>query len=194
MQNQFSQWYHTTNNVFSHTWYFIARKTKNAFLKLRDNLVVLYYLCTPRDKQFQHLLKPLSMFPNLSYVALSTYCAPHGLHLMLILNLRWRWIAWPSSSLCCASISLNTPLRSPKRCVRKMQINFGRVSGVAITVLLLQVSGHNLHSSRGFAEASSFTFIMSVGIGLIGTFLTVSRLLMKSRILAAAPKSKRRYD
>ena len=72
--------------------------------------------------------------------------------------------------------------------------NFGRVSGVAITVLLLQVSGHNLHSSRGFAEASSFTFIMSVGIGLIGTFLTVSRLLMKSRILAAAPKSKRRYD
>jgi len=55
--------------------------------------------------------------------------------------------------------------------------NFGRVSGVAITVLFLQISGENLHLSNGFARASSFTFTMAVVIGLIGTLLTITRLL-----------------
>lgn len=55
--------------------------------------------------------------------------------------------------------------------------NFGRVSGVAFAVLFLQVSGNNLQSSLGFAKAASFAFMMAVVIGLIGTALTISRLL-----------------
>ena len=42
----------SVQSMIPHTWYLIARKTKNFFLKLRDILVVLYYLCTPRDNNF----------------------------------------------------------------------------------------------------------------------------------------------
>lgn len=56
--------------------------------------------------------------------------------------------------------------------------NFGRVSGVAFAVLFLQASGNNLNSSTGFARASSFSFTMAVVIGLVGTFLTITRLFV----------------
>ncbi|QSO51811.1 DHA2 family efflux MFS transporter permease subunit [Alicyclobacillus curvatus] len=59
--------------------------------------------------------------------------------------------------------------------------NFGRVSGVALAVLFLQAAGSNLHSSAGFAQASSFAFTMAVIIGLTGTILTTSRLLVRPK-------------
>ena len=59
--------------------------------------------------------------------------------------------------------------------------NFGRVSGVAFAVLFLQASGSNLHSSPGFARASSFAFTMAMVIGLIGTSLTITRLLARPK-------------
>lgn len=59
--------------------------------------------------------------------------------------------------------------------------NFGRVSGVAGTVLFLQISGDNLQSVHGFAAASSFTFFMALVIGLVGTMLTMTRLLMRTK-------------
>ena len=58
--------------------------------------------------------------------------------------------------------------------------NFGRVSGVAFAVLLLQLSGTDLSSSRGFQQASSFAFYIGVAIGMVGVVLTVVRLFQPS--------------
>ena len=67
--------------------------------------------------------------------------------------------------------------------------NFGRVSGVAVTVLLLQMSGESLQSGAGFAKASSFTLIVAVGIGLLGTLFTLSRLFVRNNRLQSVSDS-----
>lgn len=54
--------------------------------------------------------------------------------------------------------------------------HFGRVSGVAVAVLLLQSSGGNLLTSAGFAQATSYAFVGSVMFGMVGTFLNVGRV------------------
>lgn len=59
--------------------------------------------------------------------------------------------------------------------------NFGRVSGVAFAVLFLQISGDDLQSAKGFAAASSFAFILTVCIGLIGTLLTMTRWFVHTK-------------
>ncbi|MCY0877108.1 MAG: DHA2 family efflux MFS transporter permease subunit [Firmicutes bacterium] len=59
--------------------------------------------------------------------------------------------------------------------------NFGRVSGVALTVLFLQWSGDSLVTAPGFARASAFTFTIAVGLGLLGTLFTMSRLWIRIR-------------
>lgn len=61
--------------------------------------------------------------------------------------------------------------------------NFGRVSGVAISVLLLQMAGSNLKTIPGFAHASSFAFTIVVVIGAIGILLTIIRFTVHRKIL-----------
>jgi len=52
---------------------------------------------------------------------------------------------------------------------------FGRVSGVAIAVLILQISGGNLQTSAGFAQASSYAFFGSIVVGILATFLNLGK-------------------
>ncbi|UOF91506.1 MFS transporter [Fodinisporobacter ferrooxydans] len=54
--------------------------------------------------------------------------------------------------------------------------NFGRVSGVAVTVLFLQISGNNLQTVTGFSKASAYTFWGAVALGALGTVLTLTRV------------------
>ncbi|KUO95323.1 MFS transporter [Ferroacidibacillus organovorans] len=69
--------------------------------------------------------------------------------------------------------------------------NFGRVAGVSVTVLFLQLSGNDLQSSDGFAHASSFAFRMGVIIGIIGTVLTVTRFLVHAKKWSVAHEPSR---
>ncbi len=69
--------------------------------------------------------------------------------------------------------------------------NFGRVVGVALTVLFLQLSGNDLQSSAGFAHASSFAFRMGVIIGIAGTVLTMTRFLVRLKKLRVAHETSR---
>ncbi len=55
--------------------------------------------------------------------------------------------------------------------------NFGRVSGIAVAVLLLQSAGANLATVQGFTMATAYAFTGSVMIGAIGVLLSASRLL-----------------
>lgn len=63
---------------------------------------------------------------------------------------------------------------------------FGRVSGVAIAVLLLQISGANLQTSAGFARASSYAFFGSIAVGLLGTLLNLGKFLTRRNNIASA--------
>ncbi|WDL98342.1 DHA2 family efflux MFS transporter permease subunit [Alicyclobacillus sp. ALC3] len=64
--------------------------------------------------------------------------------------------------------------------------NFGRVSGVAMTVLFLQMSGSTLSTMRGFSQASSFTFKLAAGIGMAGILLTMIRWTTRPRMRKTA--------
>ena len=55
--------------------------------------------------------------------------------------------------------------------------NFGRVSGIAVAVLLLQSAGANIATVQGFTMATAYAFTGSVMIGAIGVLLSASRLL-----------------
>ena len=64
--------------------------------------------------------------------------------------------------------------------------NFGRVSGVAMTILFLQMSGSTLSTMPGFSEASSFAFKMAAGIGMVGILLTVIRWTTRQSVRKTA--------
>ena len=66
---------------------------------------------------------------------------------------------------------------------------FGRVSGVAIAVLLLQISGANLHTSAGFARASSYAFFGSIVVGLLGTLLNLGKFLTRRDNVASTQEA-----
>jgi len=55
--------------------------------------------------------------------------------------------------------------------------NFGRVSGVALAVLLLQSAGMNLETSSGFAHAASFSFSGSIILGIIAVSLSLGKIV-----------------
>ena len=60
--------------------------------------------------------------------------------------------------------------------------NFGRVSGIAVAVLLLQSAGVSIATVAGFTAATAYAFNGSVAIGALGVVLTVTRLLQKRAI------------
>ncbi len=55
--------------------------------------------------------------------------------------------------------------------------NFGRVSGIAVAVVLLQGAGADIATVQGFSAATAYAFTGSVMIGAIGVLLTASRLM-----------------
>lgn len=62
--------------------------------------------------------------------------------------------------------------------------NFGRVSGVALTVMFLQMSGQDLQSIAGFSKATSFAFKLSSVVGVTALLLVISQ-----RFLSTADKT-----
>ncbi|MDP9728113.1 MFS transporter [Alicyclobacillus tolerans] len=62
--------------------------------------------------------------------------------------------------------------------------NFGRVSGVALSVLFLQLSGNHLYTTQGFIHATSFSFTMGFFIGILGILLTLIRLIIQRKLRA----------
>lgn len=67
--------------------------------------------------------------------------------------------------------------------------NAGRVSGVAVTVLLLQVSGPTLGTAPGFDHASSDAFAGAVVIGALATAINGTRWWLNRRQRSSEPRT-----